>query len=176
VPEGSSQITEIPVKRFLKLGVITAGLAVVASSFIHPYGPVKTARSSAPLMAGAGATSEVAGIFERSCQNCHSERTEWPWYSYVAPLSWLIEGDVHNGRSHMNLSDWGAYTEEQQVELLTKMGVDVRNHRMPLPQYLKLHPQARLSDDDVVRLYTWAQNERREVKAAIRSRSEASPD
>src|SRR5580700_5056927 len=45
---------EIPVKRFLKLGVITMGLVVVASSFIHPYGPVKTAQSSAPLMAGAG--------------------------------------------------------------------------------------------------------------------------
>jgi hypothetical protein len=167
---------EIPVKRFLKLGVITMGLAVVASSFIHPYGPVKTARSSAPLMAGAGATSEVTAIFERSCQNCHSERTEWPWYSYVAPLSWLIEGDVHDGRSHMNLSGWGAYTDEQKVELLTKMGVDVRNHRMPLPKYLKLHPQARLSDDDVVRLYTWAQSERRQVKASIRSRSEAPTD
>ena len=167
---------EIPVKRFLKLGVITMGLVVVASSFIHPYGPVKTAQSSAPLMAGAGGISEVTGLLERSCQNCHSERTEWPWYSYVAPLSWLIESDVHDGRSHMNLSDWGAYTEEQKVELLTKMGVEVRNHRMPLPKYLKLHPQARLSADDVARLYTWAQSERRRLKASIRSRSEASPD
>jgi hypothetical protein len=164
------------VKRFLRFGVVPMGLAVVASSFIHPDGPVKTTRSSAPLIAGAGATSEVTGIFVRSCQNCHSERTDWPWYSYVAPLSWLIEADVHDGRSHMNLSDWGAYTEEQKVELLTKMGVEVRNHRMPLPKYLKLHPQARLSADDVARLYTWAQSERRRLKASIRKRSEASPD
>jgi hypothetical protein len=163
-------------KRFLKSGVITMGLAVVASSFIHPYGPVKAARSTAPLIAGAAAPADVTGVFERSCQNCHSERTEWPWYSYVAPLSWLIEGDVHDGRSHMNLSNWGAYTEEQRVELLTKMGVEVRNHRMPLPKYLKLHPQAKLSDDDIARLYTWAQSERRRLKASIRSRSEASPD
>jgi hypothetical protein len=164
------------VKRLLKLGVITMGLAVVASSFVHPYGPVKTTRSSGPLIAGAESTSEVTGIFERSCQNCHSERTEWPWYSYVAPLSWLIEGDVHDGRSHMNLSDWDAYTEEQKVEILTKMGADVRNHRMPLPKYLKLHPKARLSDDDVARLYKWAQGERRRLKASIGSRLEASPD
>jgi hypothetical protein len=164
------------VKRFLKIGVIAIGLAVVASSFIHPHGPVKTTRSNAPLIAGAVAPSEVTGILERSCQNCHSGRTEWPWYSYVAPLSWLIEGDVHDGRSHMNLSDWGAYTEEQKVELLTKMGVEVRNHRMPLPKYLKLHPQAALSADDVTRLYTWAQDERRRVKASIRSRLEATPD
>jgi hypothetical protein len=76
----------------------------------------------------------------------------------------------------MNLSDWGAYTEEQKVELLTKMGVEVRNHRMPLPKYLKLHPQASLSADDVARLYTWAQSERRRLKASIRSKSEAPPD
>jgi hypothetical protein len=164
------------VKRFLRFSAVPMGLAVVASSFIHPFGPVKTTRSSDPLMAGAGAASEVRGILERSCQNCHSGRTDWPWYSYVAPLSWLIEADVHDGRSHMNLSEWGAYTEEQKVELLTKMGVEVRNHRMPLPKYLKLHPQARLSADDIARLYTWAQSERRRLKASIRSRSEASPD
>jgi Haem-binding domain len=164
------------VKRFLRLCVIPIGLAVGASSFIHPYGPVKTTRSNASLIAGAAATPEVTGILERSCQNCHSDRTDWPWYSYAAPLSWLIEGDVHNGRSHMNLSDWGAYTEERKVELLTKMGVEVRNHRMPLPKYLKLHPEATLSVDDEARIYAWAQSERRRLKASIRSRSEASPD
>src|ERR1700759_1058326 len=101
-------------KRFLKSGVITMGLAVVASSFIHPYGPVKAAPLKGPPITSAPAPADVTGVFERSCQNCHSERTEWPWYSYVAPLSWLIEGDVHDGRSHMNLSNWGAYTEEQR--------------------------------------------------------------
>jgi hypothetical protein len=164
------------VKRFLRFSAIAMCLAVVASSFIHPHGPVKMARSSAPLLEGSGATSEVTRVFEQSCQNCHSERTEWPWYSYVAPLSWLIEADVHDGRSHMNLSQWDGYTEEQKVELLTKIGVDVRNHRMPLPKYLKLHPQARLSNDDVTRLYTWTQSERRRLSVSIRSRSETSPD
>ena len=111
----------------------------------------------------------VTRIFERSCQNCHSERTDWPWYSYVAPLSWLIESDVHAGRSHMNLSRWQDYTVDQQVELLTKLAVEVRNRRMPLPKYLQLHPEARLSNRDVEELYRWAHGERQRLRHAANS-------
>ena len=156
--------------------MIATGLLVVASSLIHPYGSVKSKRSGAPLLAGAEANPVVAGIFERSCQNCHSERTEWPWYSYVAPLSWLIEKDVNNGRSHMNLSHWDEYAADQQVELLTKMGVEVRNRRMPLPKYLQIHPQARLSDREVAQLYTWVQTERRRLRAPFQSKPNAPVD
>jgi hypothetical protein len=143
----------------------------VASAVIHPDGAVKSARSQAPLMVGAAMTPEVSRIVERSCRNCHSERTEWPLYSYVAPLSWLIERDVHEARSHMNLSHWDAYTESQQVDLLTKMGVAVRNRRMPLPKYLQLHPEAKLSDDDVAKLSAWVIGERRRVRVSIQSKA-----
>src|SRR5689334_4306754 len=95
---------EIPVRFFLKLCSVAIGLLALASVFVHPYGSVKSQRSDAPLLTGAEAKLEITQIFERSCQNCHSERTEWPWYSYVAPLSWMIEKDVSMGRSHMNLS------------------------------------------------------------------------
>jgi len=118
----------------LKLAVVAMALLTISSAIIHPYGTVKDTRSGAPLFTGAEADSDVTRIFERSCGNCHSDRTEWPWYSYIAPLSWMIENDVHSGRSHMNLSHWDAYSEERKVELLTKMGVEVRNRRMPLPK------------------------------------------
>jgi Haem-binding domain len=167
---------EIPVRFFLKLCSVAIGLLALASVFVHPYGSVKSQRSDAPLLTGAEANLEITQIFERSCQNCHSERTEWPWYSYVAPLSWMIEKDVHSGRGQMNLSRWDAYSEDQRVELLTKVGVEVRNHRMPLPKYLNLHPQARLSNDDVAQLYTWVQGERRRLRASIQSKSRALAD
>ena len=160
----------------LKSGLIVMALLAIASVAIHPYGQVKGTRSSAPLFSDAESDSGVNRIFERSCQNCHSERTEWPWYSYIAPLSWMIENDVHSGRSHMNLSHWDAYTEERQVELLTKMGVEVRNRRMPLPKYLQLHPQARLSNDDVASINAWVQSERRRVRASIQSKPKTPAD
>src|SRR4029077_12409735 len=113
------------VRLILKLAIAAMALLTIPSAIIHPYGAVKGTRSSAPLFTGAEADSNVTRIFERSCGNCHSDRTEWPWYSYIAPLSRMIQHDVHNGRSHLNLSHWDAYSEEQKVGLLTKMGVEV---------------------------------------------------
>lgn len=163
-------------KVFLKLCSVAVALLTLASAFVHPYGLVKRTRSAAPLLTSSEANPEITRIFERSCQNCHSERTEWPWYSYVAPLSWMIEKDVRSGRSHMNLSHWDAYSEDQKVDLLIKVGVEVRNRRMPLPKYLNLHPQARLSNDDVTQLYKWVQSERRRLRASIQLKSKAPAD
>ena len=76
----------------------------------------------------------------------------------------------------MSLSHWDAYTEDRRVQLLTKIGVQLRNHRMPLPKYLQLHPQARLSNDDVAQLHTWVQDERRRQRASIQLKSKTSVD
>ncbi len=155
------------VETLIKSGLIVAVLLGLMCSFIHPYGPVKSLKSDKPLLDGVAINPAVAQVLERSCQNCHSERTKWPWYSYIAPISWLIEKDVQDRRSHMNLSRWEAYTPDEQVEILTELGVEVRNRRMPLPQYLRLHPDAKPSDDDVQQLYSWAHRERRRLQTPV---------
>ena len=81
---------------------------------------------------GTDVDPAVVRILEKSCQNCHYERTEWPWYSYVAPMSWLIEKDVHEARSHLNLSRWGEYDAQKQHDLLAELAAVVRSRRMPL--------------------------------------------
>ena len=151
-------------KSILKLGLAVTSL-VAAASLVHPFGPVKQKRSDAALFM-AGANPGIARLVERACQNCHSERTEWPWYSYVAPMSWMIEEDVSSARTHMNLSHWQEYPAEQRIDLLTKLGVEVRNGKMPLPKYLKMHSEARLSSEDVQQLYSWAHSERQQLKAS----------
>ena len=90
-----------PLRTILVAGVIVLGLASV---LVHPSGAVKGSTSTNLLLAGAVVDSETVKIMERSCQNCHSEKTDWPWYRYVAPVSWLVESDVHKARGHMNLS------------------------------------------------------------------------
>jgi hypothetical protein len=107
----------------------------------------------------------VVRIIERSCQNCHSERTAWPWYSYVAPMSWLIENDVQQARSHMNLSRWDEYGLEKKQAILTELGAVVRSRQMPLPRYVQLHPSAKLSDVEINQIYQWARAERRRLKS-----------
>jgi hypothetical protein len=159
-------------KRILKLGLAAAPL-VFGASLVHPFGSVKQNRPDLSLFMGAGAPPKIARLVERACQNCHSERTEWPWYSYVAPMSWLIENDVSGARTHMNLSRWQDYTAEQRIDLLTRLAVEVRNRKMPLPKYLTMHPEGRLSDEDVQLLYSWAHDERKRLKAGDTKRKAA---
>src|SRR5260370_5289925 len=129
-------------KSTLRASIAAIGLAGFASAFVHPFGRVKAQHSNEPLFAGAETTAPIARILERSCQNCHSERTEWPWYSYVPPLSWLVENDVHQARNHMNLSHWGDYTADRQGGGLSTVGGVGRDHRNALPRYLALPPPA----------------------------------
>jgi len=155
-------------KLFQAVLISLTGFLALASVFVHPFGAVKARTSTTPLLAGTTVDPTVVRIMERSCQSCHSERTDWPWYSYVAPMSWLVENDVRNGRSHMNLSHWDEYTLEKQQEILTELSAVVRSRRMPLPRYLQLHPGAKLSDAEIDQIYQWARGERRRLKSIAR--------
>lgn len=80
-------------------------------------------------------------LFFRTCKNCHSNQTDWPWYSFVAPVSWLVRRDVGEGRSHFNVSEWGR--EKNHGD---EAAEQVREGEMPPWFYLPLHPEARLSE------------------------------
>ena len=145
--------------------IVGAGLIVAISAFVHPFGMVKAHSYDKPLLAGAQIDLEVLQIFERSCQNCHSERTEWPWYSYIAPIGWFIEKDVQQGREHMDLSRWDEYDRGNQRDILTRMSAVLRGRQMPLPRYLILHPSSKLSEREITMIDEWTQKERLRLKA-----------
>lgn len=145
---------------FVLLGVICA----LAAPLIHPFGAVRQQRSSAALPVEAS----VSQLIERSCQNCHSEKTTWPAYSYLPFVSWAIEKDVAEARRHLNFSRWEDYSPDEKRDLLARIGAEVRNREMPLPRYLMLHPEARLSNEERQILYEWTKNERRKPKAGIK--------
>ncbi|HJZ99086.1 MAG TPA: heme-binding domain-containing protein [Candidatus Solibacter sp.] len=104
--------------------------------------------------------ANVAGIFRRACQDCHSERTDWPWYSAVAPFHWLMTADVYGARSHMNLSAWGRYTAEEQTGRLIGICEMVAGDKMPLWYYKPAHyPSAWLSASDKKAVCDWTKSE-----------------
>ena len=151
-----------------RLGVLLLFFLVLAFglAFAHPFGNVKQAHSANVLMNTATIDAPVLAVMQRSCQNCHSERTEWPWYSHAAPMSWLIENDVQGGRTHWNMSKWEQYSIDDREHILSQIGPMVRNKQMPLPQYLFLHPEAKLSGADVDLLYQWSRTERKRLKSS----------
>ena len=144
----------------------TATLIAVLSLVIHPFGRPKENRGQKADFATLHLPTETAAVVKRSCMDCHSNETAWPWYSYVAPASWLVERDVHSGRDHMNLSEWQQYSFKQRRKLLADIASAVKNGDMPLPQYTLVHRDAMLSDSERDRIYHWARIERRRMRAA----------
>jgi hypothetical protein len=99
---------------------------------------------------------EVARILERSCRDCHSNETRWPWYSYVAPTSWLLTDHVNHARQHMNLSEWGKYDQKKTADVLDEICMQTEMKEMPLPSYLLIHRDARLSAGEIRTLCEWS--------------------
>ena len=91
-------------------------LAIVAIG-IQLY-PV--ARTNPPVTADFSGPAEVKAVLKTACYDCHSNETRWPWYSYVAPLSWLVTHDVEEGRAEFNLSAWGTISEPRRERLRGK--------------------------------------------------------
>jgi hypothetical protein len=108
----------------------------------------------------------VASVFHRSCDDCHSHRTEWPWYSHVAPVSWLVVSDVNRGRRAMNFSEWATYRPEEQQKQLSEICKVVSEGEMPGLSYTVLHRSAKLSPADVATLCRWTQTPLQGVSAS----------
>jgi hypothetical protein len=141
----------------------TVAIAAVGGSLIHPFGAPVPPGNNQTIFREAQVEPETLALVQRACQNCHSQNTEWPWYSHVAPVSWLIARDVQQARSHMNLSQWQDYSTDDRLALLSAIGSAVRNREMPPQRYLLLHPEARLNDVERQQIYRWTRTERRRI-------------
>jgi len=122
--------------------------------------------ASKTLRANAQITPEAEAVIERSCRDCHSNETVWPWYSQVAPVSWLLTSDVNEGRHNLNFSEWGTYSQRKVANRLKGICDQVQRGDMPLWFYLPLHPSAKLTDADKKTLCDWTKQELARVSAS----------
>jgi mono/diheme cytochrome c family protein len=156
-----------PLPSVLSLGAGVAVLVMAALSLVHPWGDLRAASpGGAALLSGSSAPGEVRALFAQKCGDCHSPNTRWPLYSRIAPSSWLVEHDVHRGREHLNLSRWEQYSIDERIDLLSRIGTQLRQRKMPLKPYLLLHPEARLSDAERKLVIDWTKAERKRIQAA----------
>jgi hypothetical protein len=135
--------------------VLAAALGVASLVGSRPPG-----NPDAPLLAGARVPPDVRGLIDRACRDCHSDATRYPWYSYIAPLSYLINRDVKLGRERLNLSKWSEYSVIRRERYLSEIANQVQDRGMPLAIYTFMHPGARLSQSEIDALFNWTQSER----------------
>ena len=141
---------------FSKTFAVVVGLAVAVLLALQIVQPARTNPPSDPqasFEAVANPPQKVAASLRRACGDCHSNQTRWPWYSRVAPASWLIAQDVREGRAHLNLSAWNQGREpEEEAPQVGELCAQVKAGKMPPRSYTWLHPAARLTSQEVAAL------------------------
>jgi hypothetical protein len=141
-------------------------IVVIILLGIQLYRPARTNPTVDPshtLKAVAQVPPEVDQILVRSCNDCHSNNTVWPWYSKVAPSSWLVTSDVSDGRRHLNFSEWSAIPTERKQRRLSQICSEVDEGEMPLKQYTWIHKDSPLDRQQRDAVCTWTKAEQQRI-------------
>jgi hypothetical protein len=140
-------------RKLAKLTAILFALVFLGMQFVPTVTTPKTSATTGAQMAEV-INPQVGAILDRSCQDCHSSRTTWPWYSHVAPVSWIVSKHVSAGREILDFSDWANQPPSADERMLICDAVS--DSRMPLPEYTLIHRNATLSKRDVELICNWA--------------------
>jgi len=141
-------------KRIVRFVLMGIGVLVIAIQFI----PIE--RTNPPVTGLVDAPEEVLTTLRRSCWDCHSNETDWPWYAYVAPMKLRVSQHVWMGREHVNFTEWDSYDAEELDEAYEEIAKVIDRGRMPLKDYLLVHRNAKLTTSDRERLVSWAESAR----------------
>ena len=147
-------------KRVLKIFAILLVVIVIGIQFVRPARTNPPIDQSQTLKANTQISPEVAAILDRSCRDCHSNQTVWPWYTNVAPVSWWLSNHVSDGRRSLNMSEWARLPRDRQDRKLRQICDEVEDGVMPLSSYIPMHPQAKLSEQDKKAICDWTETER----------------
>ena len=131
------------------IALLVLAVGVAAVQFV----PID--RDNPPVTADLQAPDEIKAMLTRSCYDCHSNETVWPWYSYVAPVSFQLNTHIKTGREHLNFSNWGEYDKDEQEELAAALINEVSEGTMPKFPYALAHPAAKLNEEQKTQLTDW---------------------
>jgi len=131
-------------------------IVLILIQFIQPA----RNRSSELVTAGIRKTfnvpENVQFVLKTSCYDCHSNNTDYPWYSRVQPFGWLLAKHIKKGKAELNFDEFGSYSLRRQISKLNGIGNSVKDGTMPLKSYTMIHKNARLSKEDKMLLIDWA--------------------
>lgn len=149
-------------KKAFKTVVIVLFVGFLAIQFYRPLRNNPETNSAEEI---SGIPENVGKILQKSCNDCHSNNTDWRWYSSIAPMSWKMIEHVEEGRSELNFSIWNTYKTERKDRKLEEICEQVENREMPLPSYLWVHWNLELADEEIKILCEWTKREREKLKS-----------
>jgi hypothetical protein len=137
-----------------KIGLGLLGLFLVIQ-FFQPDRSVPEVQPGNDLIEIYEPSEEIASLLTTACYDCHSYSTHYPWYAYIAPVSWIVSHDIDEGREHLNFSRWGSYDIKKQLHKLEECEEEVEEREMPLEAYTFMHAEAKLTHEQREALELW---------------------
>ncbi len=150
-------------KKVLKIVAIALVVAFIVIQFIRPDLTNPPIDQAETLEANLQVPENVQAILSRSCKDCHSNETKYPFYSKIQPSTWFMKDHIDEGRAEMNFSVWKNLPTTRQKRKLTEICEQIQSKTMPLPSYLWLHWDAKMSEADIKTLCDWTETEKAKI-------------
>lgn len=145
-------------KKVIKIIAVVLFSTFVIIQFFRPDFTNPPVVQGETLQAATALPENVQAILNRSCNDCHTNETVYPWYSKIQPGAWFLADHIKEGRSELNLSLWNTYQPKRKKRKLEEICEQVESKEMPLPSYLWIHRDAAMSDEDIKTLCDWAKS------------------
>jgi hypothetical protein len=150
-------------KKILKIVALVLVVALIVMQFFRIDATNPPVVEGETLEAAVSVPPDISLILGRSCNDCHSHKTIYPWWINIQPGGWFMKDHVEHGRSHLNFSVFNTYDAKKQAHKLEETCEMVESAAMPLPSYLWLHGDAVLAPSEAKALCDWANAERARI-------------
>lgn len=138
-----------------KIGLIVFAVILIASQLISPTPNNKPIDEKLDILSSYNAPSNISTMLKAACYDCHSNKTNYPWYSKIGPVAWFLNNHVKGGLKKLNFNEFQLVSEAQKSFVLNKACEQMQDKNMPLGSYARLHPEAKLSEAQVEQLCAW---------------------
>jgi hypothetical protein len=144
----------------IKKILLAASIVFIVIQFVRPAQNKNRQVSPADISKIDSVPENVQTILKRSCYDCHSNHTNYPWYFNIQPAGWWLASHVKDGKEELNFSEFGQYSIRRQRSKLNSIAKTVEDGTMPFPSYAFLHKEAVLTKDEKAIIIDWANKEK----------------
>ncbi|MFB6456663.1 heme-binding domain-containing protein [Chitinophaga sp. Hz27] len=142
--------------RKIKIVFLVLSLAFIALQFFRPTKNIASASITTDDISQAYTIpAEVQQLLQAACYDCHSNNTQYPWYTNIQPVGWFMAAHIKNGKADLNFNEFGKYSAKRKHNKLKRMKEQILSSNMPLPSYRLLHPEARLTTAQQIQIINW---------------------
>lgn len=133
-------------------------ICLIIIQFIRPEKNIGNSYSNEDITHVVAFEGEIKTIIENACFDCHSNNTQYPWYSNVMPVGWILNNHVTNGKKKLNFSLFSSYNISKQINKFEEIAEEISEGKMPPADYVMMHSEAQLTDEQKQLIINWANN------------------